>query len=246
MSFNIGLCSVSFRSHTPEEILAAAKRAGLSYIEWGSDVHAPHSDERRLCEIVALQEKYGIKCSSYGTYFRLGVTPLGELEDYVNAAKKLGTSIVRVWCGSKNSEDYTSDEKKALFDACRAAAEIAKKHSVTLCTECHNNTYTNCTSGALELFDAVKSEHFRTYWQPNQYRSEEENIICARLLAPLCENVHVFNWKGDERYPLCDAVDIWKKYLSHFERGVLLLEFMPDDKIDALENETIALKEIIR
>ena len=41
MNYNLGLCSVSFRKHTPEEILRAMKDAGLSVIEWGSDVHCP-------------------------------------------------------------------------------------------------------------------------------------------------------------------------------------------------------------
>ena len=39
-----GLVSVSFRAHAPREILCAMKTAGLSLIEWGSDVHAPCRD----------------------------------------------------------------------------------------------------------------------------------------------------------------------------------------------------------
>jgi len=42
MSFKFGLCSVSFRKNTPEEILKTMKEAGLSLIEWGADVHPPH------------------------------------------------------------------------------------------------------------------------------------------------------------------------------------------------------------
>ena len=39
--YHLGVVSVSFRQHTPEEILEATRAAGLSYIEWGSDVYAP-------------------------------------------------------------------------------------------------------------------------------------------------------------------------------------------------------------
>ena len=42
--FRTGLVSVSFRDKTPPEIIKAAAGAGLSCIEWGSDVHAPFSD----------------------------------------------------------------------------------------------------------------------------------------------------------------------------------------------------------
>ena len=68
---NMGLVSVSFRNLTPEEVIRAAVDAGLRVIEWGSDVHAPKDKKDRLEEIVQLQERYGIRCCSYGTYFYL-------------------------------------------------------------------------------------------------------------------------------------------------------------------------------
>ena len=73
-SYTLGLVSVSFRRHTPREILEAVRAAGLACIEWGSDVHAPCTDETALRRIAAMQAEYGIVCSSYGTYFRLGQT----------------------------------------------------------------------------------------------------------------------------------------------------------------------------
>ncbi len=46
-------------------------------------------------------------------------------------------------------------------------------------------------------------------------------------------DVHVFNWSEDGKYPLSDAKDVWKKYLSCFaENKTLLSEFMPDGKLD--------------
>lgn len=239
----LGLVSVSFRQHTPEEILQAMKKCGLSVIEWGSDVHCP---TERAAEIAALQEKYGIACCSYGTYFKLDTTPLEELQPHIDAAKTLGTDILRLWCGNKNSEDYTEEEKVQLFSHCRAAAAIAEQNGVTLCMECHNNTYTNRKEAALELMQEVNSESFRMYWQPNQYRTEEENIAYATLLAPYTVNIHVFNWKGKEKYPLRQAKNIWHRYLSCFEgEKTLLLEFMPDGKLETLETEAVALREIV-
>lgn len=242
MSFNFGLCSISFRQHTPEEILQAMKAAELSTIEWGSDVHCP---PEKAQEIAKLQEQYDIRCCSYGTYFRLDVTPIEELKAYITAAKVLGTNVLRLWCGNKNSEDYTEIEKRALFAACKTAAEIAETEDVTLCMECHNGTYTNRKESAIELMETVNSKHFRMYWQPNQLRSEEENIQYAKQISPYTENIHVFNWKGNEKYPLADAKDIWMNYVSCFEDDKhLLLEFMPDDQIETLRTEADALKEI--
>ena len=92
--YKLGLVSVSFRAHTPRKILEAAKAAGLSCIEWGSDVHAPCNDTERLYEIAKMQKQYGMECSSYGTYFRLGEAPIEMLEQYITAAKTLGIRFV--------------------------------------------------------------------------------------------------------------------------------------------------------
>ncbi|MBR6772958.1 MAG: sugar phosphate isomerase/epimerase [Clostridia bacterium] len=244
MQYRLGLVSVSFRDKTPEEILFAMKKCGLRYIEWGSDVHVP---PEKAEEIAALGKEFGIICSSYGTYFRIGVTPTEELEKYINAAKILGTDILRLWCGDKNSQDYSQTEKEALFSACKAAAKLAEKHGVNLCMECHNYTYTNTKESAAELMAAVDSEYFRMYWQPNQYVTREENLAYARLLSSKTDHLHVFNWKGDEKFPLAGAKELWREYLSCF-RGerTLLLEFMPDGKIESLETEAESLKEIVK
>ncbi len=244
MNYNLGLCSISFRKNTPEEILQAMKIVGLSVIEWGSDVHCP---PEKATQIANLQKQYGIRCCSYGTYFKIGVTPINELEKYIVTAKTLGTNVLRLWCGDKNSEDYTENEKRKLFAACKAAAEIAKKEDVTLCMECHNNTYTNRKEAAMELMVAVNNPHLRMYWQPNQFRSEEENTLYAKLLSEYTVNIHVFNWNKKEKYSLRFAKDIWKNYLSCFDKSKnLLLEFMPDDRIESLKTEADALKEIVK
>ena len=242
MQYKLGLVSVSFRDRTPEEILAAMKEVGLSCIEWGSDVHCP---PEKAAEIAVLTEKYGITCCAYGTYFRLGVTPMAELAAYIRAAKILGTNLIRLWCGNQNSEVYTEEETAKLFALCKAAAAEAEKSGVVLCMECHNNTYTNKKEAALALMQAVNSPGFRMYWQPNQYRSEEENIACAKLLAPYTANIHVFHWQGKEKKPLREGMEIWKAYLSCFEKDMRpLLEFMPDGRLESLKTEARALREM--
>lgn len=240
----LGLCSVSFRKHRPEEILQGMQAAGLSCIEWGSDVHAPIDKAE---EIAALQKKHGITCCSYGTYFRVGVTPADELEGYIRAAKILGADTLRLWCGNKNAEDYTQTEAQTLFAQCKALAEIAQKHSVTLCMECHSGTYANSRAAILMLMEQVAHPAFRMYWQPQQHHSFEENLACAKAVSPFVKNIHIFNWKGEEKYPLQAAVDIWKAYLDCFDgTQTLLLEFMPDGRLESLAREADALARILR
>lgn len=246
MSYSLGLVSISFREHSAKEILEAMQKAGLSVIEWGSDIHAPKDDIKKLREIVKMQKEYGIECCSYGTYFNLGVDDTKELEDYIKAAKILGTDILRLWCGDKGSAEYSKSEAEFLFEECKKAANIAQKHNVRLCLECHNWTYTDTKESALSLIKAVNSKHFLMYWQPNQFRTVEENINYATALSPYTEHLHVFNWEEKQKFPLCLGIDTWKEYLKCFKKDkTLLLEFMPDGEITSLETESAALKRIV-
>lgn len=245
--FKTGLCSVSFRKNTAEEIVEAVASAGLDFIEWGSDVHAPHDGTKNLQNIAALCDRYGIRCSSYGTYFRIGQTDLAELHGYISAAKLMGTDRLRLWCGVKGSAVTDENEKKELFANCRKAAKIAEDEGVTLAMECHSWTYTDTAETIVELMEEVDSDNFRMYWQPSQYRTFEENVRHIKLTGKYVKDIHVFNWEKDYRYPLADAVSQWQEYLSHIDGDhTLLLEFMPDDSIESLAAEAEALHSIIK
>lgn len=244
--YQTGLVSVSFRSLSPREVIEAAVNANLKWIEWGSDVHAPCNDIPRLEEIAALQKEFGIACSSYGTYFRIGVNAAEELHDYIRAARILGTNILRLWCGPKGSADFTPEELEPFYALCRQLANIAENAGVILCMECHGGTLTDAAAPAYALMQAVDSPAFRMYYQPCQYRSFEDNIAYAKLLAPYTHHLHVFNWEGDLRFPLKDAIGQWQAYLSCFSGDrALLLEFMPDNRVESLPGEANALFEIV-
>ncbi len=248
--YELGLVSVSFRPHTPQEILEAVQKAGLTCIEWGSDVHAPCRDTEKLRQIAALQREYGITCSSYGTYFRLGQTSVEELTDYIAAAKILGTNRLRLWCGVKNGADMTEDEREALLEECRRAAAIAEEHDVIFCMENHHGTLTERMEDSLMLMREINSPHFRLYWQPFQWLEAEENLQIAQSLAPYAEAVHVFQWKSPKltprRFSLYEGMDEWRAYLGALPAPrTLLLEFMPDDRLATLSTEAEALKAII-
>ena len=243
--YRMGLVSISFRSHTPREILEAMRRAGLTCIEWGSDVHAPCRDTAALRAIASLQEEYGIACSSYGTYFRLGVTPPSELSDYIAAAGLLGTRTLRLWCGEKRGADMSGEERAALLAECRRAAALAEDRGVTLAMECHMQTLTEDPRDAAWLVEEIGSPAFRLYWQPFQWQTPEENRRNAAVFAPYTEHIHVFHWRGSEKLPLREAVGDWQGYLAEFTTPrTLLLEFMPGGTLGELKEEAAALRRI--
>ncbi len=244
--FQTGLVSVSFRQLSPEEVVRAAVAAGLYNIEWGSDVHAPCADTARLQQIRQLQQSYGVKCCSYGTYFYLSTSPMEELPGYIQAAKVLGTDILRVWTGNKSPWKYTEEEKQALYARSREAARLAEDAGVILCLECHRNTYTETKEHTLELMEAVNSPAFRIYWQPHEYFTVEENVQYIQLLKDYIYHIHTYQCKGTQKLPLADGIDEWKTYLQEFRRNhYMLLEFMPDGKVETLPREADTLRSII-
>ena len=244
--YNLGIVSVSFRRHAPEEILEAMREAGLTHIEWGSDSHAPYDDIKKVKEIAELQEKYGITCSSYGTYFYLGRDPIDQLPGYIDAAKMLGTNILRLWCGNKCALNMTEPEKEDFIAVCREAAAIAEARGAILCMECHPHSFTERLEDALELMNKVNSPNFRMYWQPSHLISVEENLAYAEAIEPFTYHVHVSHLKNDQRLSLHEGSEEWKEYVGKFSTPrTLLLEFRPDHQITSLKREADALRIIV-
>ena len=140
----------------------------------------------------------------------------------------------------------TTEERELLLDACRQAASLAEKQGVTLCLECHKKTFTENPKDAVWLMEAVGSAHFRMYWQPFQWQSAEQNLKNAQTIAFYAEHLHVFHWKGKEKLPLSQGIKEWREYLKAFSTPrTLLLEFMPNGKIEDLAEETAALRRMI-
>ena len=243
--YKLGLVSVSFRENTPKEIISYMKACGLEYIEWGSDVHAPCEDTERLEYLKELCDENQIGISSYGSYFRLGVNKAEDIESYINAAKILGTDIIRIWAGNKSFSKYNREELENILDDARTIARAAEESGVTVCFERHTETITDSPEGALFLMERVKSESIRMYYQPCQYNGKQFSVDLARKISMYTKVAHVFNWEGNNKYPLEGAIDDWKDYLKCLPGDIyLLLEFMPDGKIDSLDKEASALYRI--
>lgn len=112
--------------------------------------------------------------------------------------------------------------------------------------ECHKGTFTERAEDTERLIRSVNSPHFRMYWQPFQWLTPEESLAVARAVSPYAEHIHVFNWQGKLRFPLSEALEVWRTYLTVFSPPrTLLLEFMPDDAIETLPTEAEALHRLI-
>lgn len=249
--FESGLVSVSFRGLTPEEIIKQTARNGLSCIEWGGDVHLPPADIRRAYGIARQTNTAGLRVSSYGSYFRIGITPIGQFADVLATAVALGAKLLRVWAYDRYLGDECGEVWDGLVESARTIAQMPAKADVKVCLECHNRTLTEEYHSAIRFLQAVDHPALRMYWQPNEYRDFAYNLDAARALAPYTECIHVFHWDAQKHYPLRNGMSEWEAYLSVFQAQIrektlpLLLEFMPDNRVESLQDEAMTLRKLI-
>lgn len=240
MAFHSGLVSVSFRKNSVDEILAACRAAGLEWIEWGSDVHVPVGNLAHAAEVAEKTRAAGMTVRTYGSYFRVGATPVAEFPAYVETAKQLGAGLIRVWGGVKGREAMSAEEIARVVADGKEIARMAGDAGLTVTLECHLGTVTNEYHSALTYLGEVDDGAMRMYWQPNQLCDEPYNLDAATALAPYTECLHVFQWDDHARYPLAAGEAVWTKYLNVFRAEAekreigLLLEFMHDDRLETL------------
>ena len=166
--FKLGLCSVTFRKKTAEEIVRIAKNAGVSYIEWGGDVHVKSIEDAK--KVKSLCDKADIKISSYGSYCNSAEYNEEKWRSTCEIAREMGASSIRIWLGKKNSQVTSEEEYLLLLKSTKRMCEIAAEYGIIVCPECHDNTYNNNTDAILRFIDEIKADNFRTYFQSRYFR----------------------------------------------------------------------------
>ena len=247
-----GLTSITFRNKSIEEIVGVTKKAGLSSIEWGGDVHCP-PDKGEFAKLAReLCEKNGIAVSSYGTYFRLGNDTDEEFEKICENTKLLGTDTLRIWGYNKDCEAVSDDEYEKCISQAKRISKIAQKHGFVVCFEYHRGTLTRKAEFAKKLIEDINCENIRLYWQPNPEISADENRRELSIVLPYVVNIHCFAWTWDGknvRHPLSDGRSEWKKYIEIAKKGNvgnILIEFVKDDDDMAFEDDAKTLCEILK
>lgn len=243
----IGLCSVTFREESVEEVIRLAKEANLDLIEWGSDAHVPQTDKEKAEKVAQLMKEAGLQSNSYGTYYRLGSKE--DFTDYIEVAKILGASTLRVWAGEKGSAEVTAEERAQVVEDAKRIGKLAAAEGLTIGLEYHAKTLTDTPESAVQLMEEIQMENVLLYWQPAETLTVQERIESLPKLAPWITNVHVFNWENYlNRFPLAEATDAWKQYIALIEKDSpyelnYLLEFVPgDDPIEGFFESAETLK----
>ncbi len=243
----LGLVSVTYRKLTPPAIIDLAARAGLNCIEWGSDVHVPQTDLENARRVGEMTREAGMTVSSYGSYYRLGAGQ--DITPYLDAAVALRAPVIRVWAGTKGSEQIDAVTRAAWVDEAKTVSRLAAKRGITVAFEYHHGTLTDTGASALELVKAVDEPNCRLYWQPEFAKPRGLILSDLEAVAPYVTACHVFTWNPDHsRRPLIDGAADWREFLSRipdWNEKPLLLEFVPGDDPDLLSREAGSLQKIV-
>lgn len=244
---SLGLVSISFRKLLPKDILSLCVDAGLDVIEWGSDVHCPPVPETAGA-VGKLTRAAGLGVSSYGTYYRLGAGQ--SFDEYLEAARLLGTDTLRLWAGARGSAGYGADDRLNLTREACACAQKAADLGMNIGFEYHPGTLTDTLSSALSLYRDIGADNVGLYWQPDFKKPVSVLLREAEAVSPISRIWHVFYWlPSGERLSLSDGVGFWKSVLPFAKQGprkTLLLEFVTNDEPGRLGGEAAVLRQLVR
>jgi sugar phosphate isomerase/epimerase len=240
-----GLCSITFRDSSVDEIITLAVSAGLESIEWGGDVHVPPGNLEAAKSVGERTRAAGLEVASLGSYYRCD--DLGDFPSVLSAAAALGAPRIRVWAGENGSADATAHDRERVTSRLDQAALHAAEYGIDLALEFHGATLTDTADSAVELLSGITATNVSCYWQPNVGLDDDSALAELSKLAPWVSTVHVFSWwPAHERQPLVARDALWTRALSFTETlpGVTdaLLEFVPDDDPAVLAREAAILK----
>jgi sugar phosphate isomerase/epimerase len=246
-----GLCSVTFRALSCDEVIEIAVRAGLEGIEWGTDVHVPIGDHDHASEIARRCTEAGLASPSLGSYARAGARDADGITATLDTAAALGATNVRVWCDWVGARDADAQRRARIAADLRSWCTTARAYGLTLSLEYHRHTLTEDAASALRLLhdvDADADELF-LYWQPVEGRTPAMWIDEVRAIRAHLSHLHVFRWGDDlTRHPLVEGADLWPAVLCAATdsrwRGDrwAFLEFVAGDRPDQLIDDATTLR----
>lgn len=240
LDMELGLCTISNKDATVDEIIPQAAAAGYDGIEvWGRN-HVDGSSESACRRIRNAAADHDLAVLTYGSYLRAGTDTFTEnLQHEVNVADRLDVDRFRVWAGDFEYGDHTQQHWQQTVDDLRTLTTIASERGFEVTVEKHPGSLTNEAEGASRLISAVDEPACRLNYQPMFSLSAGEIRAEMEQLAPVSNQMHLqavprSGAGGDERCPLSEAfydleflVDLFRVHGT--PDGSIHVEFVTDE-----------------
>lgn len=230
----VGLCTISSKEDSVENIAQIARRAGADGIEVWGDGHIGDDSPERCQQISSTGSENGLEIPVYGSYLRPGSSDFDDrLSAELETADALDATFIRVWAGEQEYQNCTDEHWERTISDLDRLGDAAERVGIAVTVERHAGTVTNRTDGAAALIDQVDRPEIGLNWQPLFEHGPEAVIDDAERLADRTNNVHmqaVYEPETDERCALADAYFDVDSVLRAFERvgfdGYVELEFV--------------------
>ena len=232
----LGLCSVSFRDKSPDEIILLAKKANLEVIEWGADIHVKPGEKELARRIGRITRENGLQVCSYGSYYKLG-NSYSNFLTVLDTTKALQAPAIRVWAGEKGSSETNVFERSQMVEEARRIAAVANEENISIHLEFHEHTLTDNAESAQQLMNQIQHSNVFLYWQPPNHVTYEERLQSIEEVKPFISNVHLFHWYSfNERMALSEGKNEWQVYLEKIQEDNkprnVLMEFIREDSTE--------------
>ena len=246
-----GLVSISFRDLTINEIIEMVQIARLDSIEWGGDVHVPHGDKLTARKVHQKCELLGIKCPSYGSYYKVGEynKPVFEFKKVLDSAISLKSEKIRIWAGTRGTDSADKKYWDYIIKELKELCSLAASEGIDVALEYHGKTLTDNSKDTMKLLAKTNMDNLSTYWQPPVGLTYEENLRDIRILKNHISNIHTFTWHDRERMPLSTGSDKWREYfklVNTWQTRYCMLEFIKDNSIEGFYKDAATLKDLLR
>ncbi len=265
-----GICSVTLKPNTPEQILRFASENKLKAIEWWGTGHVPAGDVATARRVGKLTRQAGLAVSSYGSYYRAAVSEAqGEpFSAVLDSAEALGAPTIRVWAGNVNLENAERNFVESVVEDTLRIAEMARQRGLSITFEFHGGSFTNSNGNARRFASLVEHPSVFFSWQPPHGFTLQHCLDGLNGLLPRLSTLHVYHWtigsyeknlfnesqrplKHPEDFhphPLKDGVERWMAYLAMARTTgrdhYALLEFVKDDTISQAGEDAAVLVDL--
>lgn len=255
MTLRSGLCSVTLRDRSWEEVLRFTTAASLEAVEWGADVHVVPGDLETAREVARGCADAGVDCPSYGSYLWAGAGDgrgISATAEVLDTAAVLGATTVRMWCrAGLEPQEATDEQRRAVARDIAAVADEAARRDLSIALEHHPGTLTLDAASTRRLLEEVGRSNVYAYWQPRPGVPADVALGELAALAPDLAHLHVFTWRaGGERLALHEGAELWEPALAlaseqcgrWHEPRVAYLEFVAGDDPVRLAEDAATLR----
>jgi 3-dehydroshikimate dehydratase len=266
-----GICSVTLGNLTVEQVLEVVSCTELEGIEWWGSGHVPHGKTSTAERVRDLTLNSGFELSSYGSYYRVGVSEFEGLSfsSVLDTADALGAPTIRVWAGDRNYNQADKSFIQSVMDDSNRIADLAAAKDISITFEYHGGTLTDRNHTARMFAEQIGHPNIFFSWQPPHGYSLEHCLAGLRGLLERLSTIHVYHWTigsyekntlnetvrplkyPDDffRHPLSDGIDRWEQYFAEValtgRDHYALLEFVKDDCPENVLKDAATLNRLV-